>query len=367
MKPRHLFLSYRSYPRITARLLLARSWAGAVRSLLAALGLMGLVGSAALAQDITYCTSCSPPYLPPSLWLTGSGWLQVLSGNCPWVHTVSAMTIGQGWGLVHSQGTALGAVYEVDIFQPSSNLSTDVIFNVASTNSDVGGVNNRAFQAAYSGDRWGLVCYLTNRVAVTQPEIEFHYVSGVNGRTYVDCIRFRQVGTSCINVANCSIQGPVSTDIPYVTVTGVTSASDLAIIIYQKAGSNVTTIGQLASGIVVGANQVPVTWEATSVGAQVAATQIDPSGLESCLYWPGVVVSGGVSPAITRIGIAGGQCSICGTGSVGRTFVLLQSGAAAAPMSSWTPAHTNNDGTGAFDFTVDPCAAQSMFFRVQAR
>ncbi len=283
--------------------------------------------SPAFGQDAVYAarvsSSSTSNWDPPFYWISAGGSafststaqstatdpVGTPSRVGSYSHTANSLNVGEGYGLTHVKGTAAGAVYEVEVTLPSSSIVTDIIMNVGSTNCDIGGVygtttgtNTTAFQSAHCTNIWGFVCYLTNRAGVTQPHIDFKYVSGGSGsvRTYADCIRFHllSVTPSCQSVGPCSVPGPVSTDIGYVTVTGVTNANDRKVVVYQKAGGTVTTIGTLTSGIVVGANQVPVTWMPSSVGAQVAATQINPDGIESCLTWPGYVVGGGANPPL---------------------------------------------------------------------
>jgi hypothetical protein len=121
-------------------------------------------------------------------------------------HTANLLSVGEGYGVVHTNGTQAGAVYEVQVTQPSFDVSTDIIMNVGSTNCDVGGVfradaaggwtNTTAFQAAYSANQWARVCYLTNRPGVTQPQVDFRYASSVTAslRNYADCVRFHLIG-----------------------------------------------------------------------------------------------------------------------------------------------------------------------------
>lgn len=123
-------------------------------------------------------------------------------------HTINTMPVGGGFGLVHVKGTNANAVYEVQVTQPSYLLAPDVIMNVGSTNCDIGGVfgstagggwtNTTAFHKAYSLNQWAFTCYLTNRPGVTQPHINFKYVSGGTGseHTFADCVRFHQIGSS---------------------------------------------------------------------------------------------------------------------------------------------------------------------------
>ena len=262
-------------------------------SLVVILILMGLGEISALAQSDCLLSACSSPGrqpLPPFWPILNGGTpftkVTINGSTCAWYHNTSSMVPGQGWGVVDTCATVPGdgvtVVYEVLITQPNVFVSSDIIMNVTSTNCDIGsaaggpppggGMNTTAFQAGFSVNRWARVCWLTNHVGVVQPEVEFRYVSGTNGRTYM----------------------------------------------YEVWFSRVTFIGA-------------------------------------------------ANPMITCVGLTGGQCSIGGTGVVGKAFILLQSSDASAPMSSWTPAQTNNSGAGNFGFMVDPVAANSMFFRVQAQ
>src|SRR5208283_5911961 len=103
-------------------------------------------------------------------------------------------------------------IYGVQVTLPSSDLSTDIIMNVGSSNCDINGVfgateaggwtNTTAFQAAYCANAWAHVCYLENRPGVTQPQVDFKYVSGGgpygsnNEDTYADCVRFHLLGST---------------------------------------------------------------------------------------------------------------------------------------------------------------------------
>jgi len=144
----------------------------------------------------TYVSTATNPITPGR---AGSYW-----------HTARLLSVGEGYGVVHTNGTVAGAVYDVQVTLPSYDLATDIIMNVGSTNCDVGGVfgataaggwtNTTAFQAAYCADTWAHVCYLTNRPDITQPQVEFTYVSGGGPHgskdedTYADCVRFHFLG-----------------------------------------------------------------------------------------------------------------------------------------------------------------------------
>ena len=318
-----------------------------IRTLFIALGLVAWGAVTALGQDGIYAARVSSAsttvWDSPFYWIANGGSaFSTSTGKSAatnpvstpsrvgcYFHTASTTTVGEGYGLVHTSGTQLGAIYEVDVTQPSSNVSTDMIMNVGSTNCDIGTnsslpftpstpappaspnasvtgstaaggwTNTTAFASANSANKWAYVCLLTNRPGVTKPHIEFKYVSGVNTRLYADCIRFHQINQPCLTVPAVGVQGPISTNQSSVRVTGVTDASDLAVIVYQKVGTGTpTAIGTLTSGIVVGDNDVPVTWTASSKGAQIIATQIDPIGMESCQNFPGYVVGGGPNPRV---------------------------------------------------------------------
>jgi hypothetical protein len=142
--------------------------------------------------------------------------------GCYW-HTSNNLSVGEGFGLIHPKGTQTGAVYEVDVTQPSgSQMTTDIIMNVGSTNCDIGGVfgataaggwtNTTAFQAAYSTNKWAFVCYLTNRSGVSRPHVDFKFVSAgaASLNHYADCVRFHllpPVTNTLGSVRICSFSG----------------------------------------------------------------------------------------------------------------------------------------------------------------
>ena len=66
----------------------------------------------------------------------------------------------------------------------------------------------------------------------------------------------------------------------------------------------------------------------------------------------------------SRTILSGNPLTISGTGPVSRPFALVSSSNAGKPLSQWTPELTNTAGTGSFNFTVTPGAANARFFRV---
>lgn len=203
-----------------------RSFTG-IRAILISLGVAALGAHAAFGQDAVYAARVSSnsdvnwdapfywidygPYTPygtATYKSTATDPVGTPTRVGSYSHTARLMSVGGGFGLVHVNGTNAGAVYEVQVTQPSYQLAPDVIMNVGSTNCDIGGVfgatagggwtNTTAFHKAYSLNQWAFTCYLTNRPGVTQPHIDFKYVSGGTGseRTFADCVRFHQIGSS---------------------------------------------------------------------------------------------------------------------------------------------------------------------------
>jgi hypothetical protein len=189
-------------------------------------GLAAWAGSPALSQDAVYAARVSSTsttnWDAPFYWINSGDYspygtstkqstVTVPVGTptragC-YYHTANILSVGEGYGLVHSKGTQSKAVYEVDVTQPSGQqVTTDIVMSVGSTNCDIGGVfgataaggwtNTTAFQAAYSTNKWALVCYLTNHAGVTQPQVDFKYVSAGSGNLnqYADCVRFHLLG-----------------------------------------------------------------------------------------------------------------------------------------------------------------------------
>ena len=192
-----------------------------IRTLPIALGLAAWAATAVSTQaaDIVYCarmhSTDSTNWDAPVWWIPAGGsafgtstWKSDAAGAPgarvgSYYHTANLLLPGEGFGVVCTAcGASPNAVYEVDVTQPNYGVATDTIFGVCSTNCDIGGLsggdgyatNTTAFQAACSVDKWGFVCRLTNIAGVSNPEIEFHYVSGGSGtlKHYADCVRFTQ-------------------------------------------------------------------------------------------------------------------------------------------------------------------------------
>jgi len=177
------------------------------------------------AEEVIYCarmhSTSTSIWDPPFWWISAGGsaystaTVKSTAAGTPtgrdgsYVHTASSLSPGEGFGLVCTACSAApDSVYQVEVTQPSSNVATDTIFGVCSTNCAVGGLsggagsatNTTAFQAANSVNKWGFVCWLTNTAGVPNPEIEFHYVSGGTAslRHFADCVRFTLVPASSV-------------------------------------------------------------------------------------------------------------------------------------------------------------------------
>jgi hypothetical protein len=174
--------------------------------------------------------------------------------------SANTMSPGEGFGVVCTAcGVGPGLVYAVDVTQPNSTISTNILFGVCSTNCMIGGLsggagyatNTTAFQDVYSVNKWGFVCWLTNSAGVSSPEIEFHYVSGGVGdslKHYADCVRFTLV-TASAGPTPVRITGMTGTALYYTGGSGtrfvlLKSASlSAALNSWQRADTNNLTPG----------------------------------------------------------------------------------------------------------------------------
>jgi hypothetical protein len=131
-----------------------------ISTLLAALGLVAWGVTVASAQ--VYCarvTSTSTTVWDPPFWWidTGGGAYAISTQKSvaaianrlgSYYHTAIQMFPGEGFGIVCSDGTAVGdgltVIYKVELTQPAANLATDTIFGVCSTNCTIGGLSGGA-------------------------------------------------------------------------------------------------------------------------------------------------------------------------------------------------------------------------------
>jgi hypothetical protein len=218
-----------------------------------------------------------------------------------------------------------GGIYQIDynFNSVAGNTSTNVLMTVTALNGTLSFSQTDKFQRQFGNpaNQWRFMGYITNDVGSVNPTISFRYLSGtISGasanRMIFDTWRFTLV-EPCLAVATVNVTGPLATNIPNVVVTGVTNASKITV--YQNSGSGMVQIGELTSGIVDGANTVPVT--GLVKGARVAATQT-VSGQEGCVPATGTLVGGGANP---RIRAAISVRETTDTGPVGASATDLSS------------------------------------------
>lgn len=273
-------------------------------------------------------------------------------------HTANTMVPGQGFGCQLQGDIVPGHVYLIEVTIPVINSSADLIMSLSSTNGTLGAyptggplITTPAFRGAVSGDRWGVVGFITNHPGTLHPAVEFRYVSGSNNRSYADGIRFTAGPCS---IAPVLLPGPLTDGDTEVTVTGV-GASARAVTIYQKMGPGFwIPSGQLTSGIVAGTNVVPLTTPLVR-GAQVMATHAaDCESVPSNILWVGL-------PALH---IRFSETNVILSGASSGNTVILQKTLNLTEPSTWTPLQTNTPGPN-FEFTV-PFASPAAFFRIQS-
>jgi hypothetical protein len=197
-----------------------------------------------------------------------------------------------------------GAVYRVDhTFSASAgNISTTVIVGVTNTaGCTLSWTNTTLFQSAYGNSTWQTLGYLTNSPGSSNPQLTFYWAggtvdAGLQSRMEVDTFRF-VINQPCLTVASPSITGPLATNTPYVTVTGV-SNNATEVTVYQDSGSGMTSIG--TTNLTSPGATVVVHVVGLVAGAQVGATQTI-GGQESCVPTAGTLV--GIGPN-TSLGIA---------------------------------------------------------------
>ena len=197
-------------------------------------------------------------------------------------------------------------VYQIDYNWGNSglnNASTNVVLALSTTGGTLSSNSTPVFQRDFANTTakqasWLFVGYITNTTAT--PTISFRYQSGLvtatapGNRLIFDCWRFTAV-SPCLSVAAVGIDGPLATNLPNVTVTGV-SATATNITLYQNAGTGFTNIGSLAVASPAATVVVPVSGRLIK-SAQVGATQTI-NGQEGCVPTAGTPVGGGASPRI---------------------------------------------------------------------
>jgi len=179
-----------------------------------------------------------------------------------------------------------GGVYQIDVTLPtSSSIPSDVTTKITAVGCTLS--TNMTLAMGGPQNQWNFVCYITNDVGVTEPEITFTYsdtlIDGVTPqdgcsfgrRWYPAPLRFTAVGDPCLATpALPQVNGPLVAGQTYVDVPGVASNAT-AVTVYADG----VQIGTKTSGVTPGVNRV--TTSPLVKDAKIVATQT-VNGQEGC-------------------------------------------------------------------------------------
>jgi hypothetical protein len=196
-----------------------------------------------------------------------------------------------------------GAVYRIDHTYSSAagNISTTILVGVTNISVCTLSTNQTdKFQSSYgvSPNSWSTIGYLTNTPGSSNPQIGLYFVggdvnAGASERMEIDAFRF-VLNQPCLTVASPSVTGPLATNSPYVTVTGV-ATNATKVTVYQDSGSGMTSIG--TTNLASPGATVVVHVAGLVAGAQVGATQT--IGVqESCVPTAGTLVGAGPNSSL---------------------------------------------------------------------
>lgn len=218
--------------------------------------------------------------------------------------TLSDVTQGIGSRFATTDGATFkvtphlqeGATYSVEVTHgTSSNIPTNLLASISQSGCTGLPAETSAFDQN-PANAWRRVGEITVDFGVTNPVITFAKLPGASGagqRFYADAIRFLNVSDPCLAGLPRlqTVNGPLAAGQTHVDVPSV-DGSATTVTVY----ANGIQIGQITSGIVAGINRVPTS--GLVKGQIVAATQTNPSGIESCRPAGGPVVGGGANPRI---------------------------------------------------------------------
>src|SRR5262249_39306756 len=147
---------------------------------------------------------------------------------------------------------------------------------------------------------WTTLGYLTNDPGSANPQITFYFQSGIvsagsANRLEMDCFKFA-LAQPCLGVSAPTITGPLGTNTPVVTVTGVVTNAT-AITVYQDSGGGMVSIGVTNITVSPAPATVAVPVTGLAYAAQVGATQT-VGGQESCVPTAGTLVGAGPNSSL---------------------------------------------------------------------
>jgi len=179
-----------------------------------------------------------------------------------------------------------GGVYRIDVTLPtSSSIPSDVTTKMTAVGCTLS--TNMTLAMGGPQNQWNFVCYITNDVGVTEPEITFTYsdtlIDGTTAqaacsfsrRWYPAPLRFTAVGDPCLATpALPQVYGPLVVDQTYVDVPGV-ATNATAVTVYADG----VQIGSKTNDVTPGVNRV--TTSPLVKDAKIVATQT-VNGQEGC-------------------------------------------------------------------------------------
>lgn len=274
-----------------------------------------------------------PPYLEDSAngsFLDSSGNSKVAEDPVPTFGTRFGVA---GYPAITVKPTLAnaGGVYKIDVTLPtSSSIPNTIATKISATGCTLS--TNLTLAMGGAQNAWNLVCYITNEVGVTEPEITLTYsdtlADGVtpqdgtsySRRWYPAPLRFSAVGDPCLATpAPKGVNGPLIAGQTYVDVLGVASNAT-AVAVYADG----VKIGTKATGVTEGVNRV--TTSALVKDTKVVATQTI-SGQESCAPNAttfGPKVGGGANPAIYVSLVLDQNANLTGPVGASATPTLVQ-------------------------------------------
>ena len=109
----------------------------------------------------------------------GSAGVSTVSDAPPRDHYRWRGALADGYGFwVKPQTSVDGGIYKVEVSTPGINGSTNIRYDVTSTDGNLSVANTIAFQAPLSSNKWSTVGYITNHTGVTSPKINFTWHTG---------------------------------------------------------------------------------------------------------------------------------------------------------------------------------------------
>jgi hypothetical protein len=197
-----------------------------------------------------------------------------------------------------------GGVYQIDVTIPTTTAAADITTDITAVGCTLSTNRTLAFGGVF--EQWNFVCYITNDVGVTEPEITFTYSTtlidgvtpqdgtGFGRRWYPAPLRFTAVGDPCLSTPPPpEVRGPLVAGQTYVDVPGI-ATNATAVQVYADG----VLIGSKSTGVTGGVNRV--TTSGLVKDLKIVATQTVNSQ-ESCTPNAGTFgpkVGGGANPPI---------------------------------------------------------------------